>query len=210
MSTVRSGTGIPASSRLRGGHGTSRTRARTLPLLATAGTWVAKQRDAYRAGTLNTERILTAKVYRSGLGRTVTNEVHAYALLDRYADEHGTSRPTSLQHRRHRDRIVGSSQQEPIRQGKLPADRQQRLEELPEWTWDLSGDVWDERFALLERFAARRELSSSAETCRGRCELGQWVGVQRTNYRRSSRPPTAPNAYVPLDGWVWDTRARAG
>lgn len=173
---------------------------------------MAKQRDAYRAGTLNTERVQRLE----GLPKWSWDPNgdkwgHAYALLDRYADEHGTSR---VPHRCNIDGIeIGSwvlTQRGLYAKGKLPADRQQRLEELPEWTWDLSGDVWDERFALLERFAAREGHSRVPQKhVEEGVRLGQWVGVQRTNYKKGALDPDRAERLCALDGWVWDTRARA-
>ena len=191
-------------------HGTSLVPARFPYRGYPLGTWVAKQRDAYRAGSLNAERAHRLEVLpRWSWDPNGDKWDNAYTLLERYADEHGTSR---VPRRCNIDGIeLGSwviTQRGLYVKGKLSDGRQRRLEALPEWTWDLSSGVWEERFALLERFTAREGHSRVPQKhIEEGVRLGQWVGVQRTNYRKGILEPDRAERLLALEGWVWATRA---
>ena len=75
--------------------------------------------------------------------------------------------------------------------GKVPADRADRLEALPGWTWDVLAARWEEHFTALEAFAAREgHARVPTEHSEGAVRLGQCdpsVTAARDGRRR--RPP---------------------
>ncbi len=65
---------------------------------------------------------------------------------------------------------------------------------------------WEFNFGLLQRFVKREK---HARGPRGHIEdgfrLGNWVGTQRTSYKRNSlEPPARIQALKSVKGWVWD------
>ena len=78
-------------------------------------------------------------------------------------------------------------------------------EELPGWTWTVSEDVWDERYGLVKRFAAREGHSRVPQKhVEDGIALGKWVSVQRA--KRDALPPERRAKLEALPGWTWKVR----
>jgi superfamily II DNA or RNA helicase len=90
----------------------------------------------------------------------------------------------------------------------LSLDRQQRLEALPGWSWDLRADMWQRKFNLLRKFQQRE---GHALVPQGYAEdgakLGSWVGEQRNNEAKLSGERRKLLESVP--GWTWDPYAES-
>jgi hypothetical protein len=79
-----------------------------------------------------------------------------------------------------------SVQRSRYRSGKLPADRVERLGQLPGWSWDPQADAWEAGFDYLQRFLAREgHLRVEAHHVESDgYPLGSWV---RSHRRRGGR-----------------------
>jgi hypothetical protein len=92
------------------------------------------------------------------------------------------------------------------RRGELTQDRARRLTTLPGWVWQ-SRDRWDEKFALLERFAEREgHAEVPFNHIEEETKLGHWVANQR---RRRQRGLLASEQISRLDAlslWSWHAR----
>ncbi len=94
--------------------------------------------------------------------------------------------------------------------GTLEADRQQRLQELPGWTWDAKGAQWEDGFQRLREYVerhgdARVRKSYTVDGYR----LGGWINNQRTIYSRGTLEADRQRRLEELSGWVWDPYADA-
>jgi superfamily II DNA or RNA helicase len=129
-----------------------------------------------------------------------------FAMLGQYAEREGHARVTRFQRE---DGIkLGqwvSSQREDYRAGKLDADHQHRLEEIPGWTWKPFDDKWEEAFAKLTQYAGRE---GHARVLRFQREdgikLGLWVSRQRVDYRAGKLDADHQRRLEGLPGWTWD------
>lgn len=85
-----------------------------------------------------------------------------------------------------------------------------RLEGLPGWAWDVLAARWEERYAVLQRFAAReghaRVPYSHLEDGVG---LGAWVVAQRYQHRKKLLKVARVERLEATPGWVWDTHEAA-
>jgi len=89
----------------------------------------------------------------------------------------------------------------------LPAERKNRLEALPGWSWSAHADKWEEGFRYLQEFVEREghaKASGNYKTENG-FRLGRWVVLQRTN--RDSMPSERKARLEALPGWTWGLRA---
>jgi hypothetical protein len=176
------------------------------------GAWVGEQRTRHTAGDLPPERrqrleevpgwewnphaeswerhftTLLEFVAREGHARVPTDHVEAGLPLARW--------------------VIWHRQQ--YKAGKVPADRVERLEALPGWTWDVLAARWEEHFAALEAFAAREgHARAPAAHLEGPLRLGQWVVAQRHMHRKDELDPGQARRLSEVPGWVWDTREAA-
>ena len=89
---------------------------------------------------------------------------------------------------------------------QLSAQRRERLEALPGWTWDLLAEQWEAAFTALTAFVAREGHARVPMTHReGDVRLGNWVGKQRKMREQLSVERKERLDAVP--GWTWDSLA---
>ena len=131
-----------------------------------------------------------------------------FGLLEGYVAEHGHARPPYTF-------VIGDNrlggwvakQRSHFNSGKLPEERQQRLEELPGWTWTPRDAQWEEGFASLQDYVAARgnALVPTDRTFNG-FEVGAWVRTQRSAYKKKELPAERIERLEALPGWTWNTR----
>lgn len=174
------------------------------------GSWVGTQRTTYRAGRLRDDRARRLEALSGwSWDKKADQWERTYELLKQYADRNGTAR---VPYRYCVDGIQVASwigtQKGAYRKGTLGSERQRRLEKLPGWTWTLSENVWEERCALLEKFAAREGHTRVPQKhVEEGIRLGIWVSVQRRDALADVMPPERHKRLEELPGWAWDGRA---
>ena len=91
----------------------------------------------------------------------------------------------------------------------LSAEKRERLETLPGWSWDPFADRWEEWFAVLQDYVAHTgdaRPSQTYTTADGR-RLGSWVALQRQSRDRLTDEQRARLEGLP--GWSWDPLGEA-
>lgn len=89
---------------------------------------------------------------------------------------------------------------------QLSAERRERLESLPGWTWDVRAAQWEENFATLITYVEREGHAHVPQHYReGEVGLGQWVSTQRS--RRGQLSEERRERLEALPGWVWRSSA---
>jgi Helicase associated domain len=85
----------------------------------------------------------------------------------------------------------------------MDADRRQRLEALPGWSWDPFSDQWEEGFAHLKEFSDREGHCRVSATYISDDDyrLGQWIGTQRRT--KEGIPSDRRQRLEALTGWSW-------
>ena len=94
-------------------------------------------------------------------------------------------------------------------QGKLDADRKDRLSNVEGWSWDPDGDRWEQAFNRL--LAYIKEFGNSLvppgyTTADDGFGLGQWVKVQRKRYAANLLEEDRKARLSEVDGWEWKVK----
>jgi superfamily II DNA or RNA helicase len=92
--------------------------------------------------------------------------------------------------------------------GTLEADRQQRLQDIPEWTWDPLADLWEEGFRHAQEYVKVNGHAAVPQNYVADDEyaLGAWIATQRFKYSKNALLDDRVQRLSDLTGWVWDTR----
>ncbi|WP_063905947.1 DEAD/DEAH box helicase [Nocardia kruczakiae] len=128
-----------------------------------------------------------------------------YGLLVRYADENGTARiPVDL--------VVDGfplGQWASVQRGlhskrRLNDDRRNKLEELPDWSWDVLSDQWDVWIGLMNEFVADHgHANVPFPYSVGEYNLRSWVATQRGLFRQGRLSERRIRELEALPGWLW-------
>ena len=174
------------------------------------GDWVISQRAAHTRGSLDVDRQRRLEELPGWTWDTRADqwEEGFRRLLD-YVKRHGHARP--LASYKVDDYQLGkwvSKQREKRDEGRLDADRERRLEELPGWTWDPRADQWEEGFSrLLDYVKRHRHARVTRDYKVDGYQLGWWVSTQRYSHAGGSLEADREHRLEGLPGWTWDRHA---
>ena len=126
------------------------------------------------------------------------------AVLKKFVDREGHARVPSA-HVEDQVKIGMWAAQQRSERRTLSPERVASLDALPGWTWTVSDDTWDDRYALLCAFAAREGHARVPQKhVEGTVRLGKWVSVQRL--KREALPPDRHARLESVPGWWWGAR----
>jgi superfamily II DNA or RNA helicase len=130
-----------------------------------------------------------------------------FGKLSRFAAEYGHSRPSQL------FVIDGfrlgswvNGQRQLYQKGLLSPDRASRLAALPNWSWSIRFDDWQEGLAKLKEYVASNghaRVPPRYKLADG-YKLGQWVYLQRAAYRQGTLDESQISELSSVSGWIWN------
>jgi len=167
------------------------------------GGWVSKQRAA--KDCLHTERRERLETI-SGWAWDPLAELWetGFRYLKEFVDREGHSRiPTNYRASDGLRLGLWVSTQRAQRK-ILSAERKERLEAVPGWTWDSFAEQWETGFRYLKEFADREghcRLLNDYRTSNG-YRLGNWVAKQRIT--KNELPLERKQRLEAVSSWVWD------
>lgn len=131
---------------------------------------------------------------------------HAFGLLQAFADREGHGAvPQSFIEDGVRLGTWVSNQRSDHRTGRLPQEREQRLEGVSGWLWNPIDERWEQGYRLLQHFVERNGDSRVPVDYRTEeYPLGQWVRVQRVFYSKGKLASDRVARLENLPGWRWD------
>jgi len=189
-------------------HGTAAVRQHQIEDGHRLGWWIGTQRQAYRQGTLDTERAERLRslpgwswhaiddTWDEGfrhLEEFVTREGLAMVPVE-FADHDGyrLGQWTAVQRRRHA-------------LGKLNAERVRRLEEQPGWVWHMVAARQQQAMMHLQTFVAREgHARVPVAHVESDFPLGAWASERRKAFREGKLDAALISQLEELAGWTWD------
>ncbi|MGN7780481.1 Helicase associated domain protein [Mycolicibacterium sp. 22603] len=177
------------------------------------GSWVTTQRQNFAQGRLELDRVrrLEAIPCWSWNSRDTRWE-EGFRRLKNYADQYGIAQVSQAYEDADGYRLGSwiTTQRVAYDRGTLSADRQQRLEMLPGWSWDPLADAWEARYAQLADYVARYGTSRVPQSSDDdESVLGRWVQNQRNNFAAGKLSREQINRLEVLPDWRW-SRFKAG
>lgn len=175
------------------------------------GQWVGGQRNAYAKGTLSIdrERLLTALPGWTWNSR-IDKWDQYYSLLVQYARDNQSARvPHSYEVDGYKLGVWVASQRVYFKRGMLNAERVQRLNDVPRWSWDPFADQWELGFSKLVEYVDRNGDAAvpNSYVVNG-FALGAWVQKQRAVFNRGGGDPSRRRRLEELRGWTWKSSRR--
>jgi superfamily II DNA or RNA helicase len=174
------------------------------------GSWVAKQRRTYSAGTLQADRQQRLQDVPGWAWDSVGDRWEdGFRRLRDYVERHGDARvPQSYTVDGHNLGKWVAKQRRTYSAGILEADRQQRLQDVPGWVWDPFAAQWEEGLRRLRDYVDRHGDALVPDSYRvDGYNLGSWVGVQRRVYSSGTLEVDRQERLQELPGWTWDPYA---
>lgn len=174
------------------------------------GTWVAVQRLRCRRGQLAPDRVARLESVPGWTWDPLQDRWDAgLCALSRFVERESQMRiPVDHVEDGVNISVWAASQRRLYRAGKLSAERIERLQAVPGWTWVPTEDFWEKAYPALSKFAAREgHVRIPAGHVEDGVALGPWIRGQRIAYRRGALTSTHASQLEQLPGWCWEPHA---
>ncbi|SON61726.1 Putative DNA repair helicase RadD [Mycobacterium simulans] len=171
------------------------------------GRWVSKQRARYAEGTLDADR---RRRLEAASGWTWDPSVdqweQGFGRLSDYVDSHGDARvPRSYRVDGYKLGQWVITQRTKHSQGTMEAERADRLEQFPGWTWEPFAEKWEEGFShLLVYVELNGHTRVPASYTVDGFKLGQWTTLQRQEHNKGKLDSSRERRLIDVRGWTWD------
>lgn len=169
------------------------------------GSWAGKQRDKYRKGNLDKDKIERLEATPGWSWDPLSESwENGFAHLAAYVKQYGHARvPQAFLHDGFALGSWIASQRHRYRIGALEKDREQRLTELAGWTWNPHTDRWEEGYKKLLRYVELHGNADAPTSCVvDGYKLGAWLRNMRSGHVTMSDERRSKLEQLP--GWTWD------
>jgi superfamily II DNA or RNA helicase len=174
---------------------------------ASLGYWISEQREQNRLGRLTTERFNILNSFPGWTWDPLEDDwASQFHLLKTYLASSNASYPENP--RGSDNSGLGKwiiRQRQRFSKGSMPHTQIEKLESLPNWSWDPLNENWKSSFENLKKFVEREGHARPAANYLENGErLGLWVSQQRNRYKANRVLPNQKKLLESLPGWSWD------
>jgi hypothetical protein len=167
------------------------------------GGWVAKQR--LRKGSRSPENIARLEALSGWSWDTIVDQwEEGFRYLKEFVEREGSARVPDRYERADGYRLGQWVRVQRRNKHGMSPECKDRLETLPEWSWGVHEDKWEDGFRYLKEFenqVGHSKVPNDYKTTDG-YRLGNWVGSQRSKKDRLS--PESRARLEALPDWVWN------
>ena len=172
------------------------------------GQWVVAQRHKRAKGKLiGDQELRLANLNGWTWDTDAAQWEEGFNRLLNYVDNTGHARVPSLYKDTDGYKLGGwvVTQRHRRNKGRMEPDRERRLDEISDWSWDTDADQWEQGFRRLEAYEIENgdALVPFAFSLDG-FQLGYWVRTQRDKYTRGVLGVDRQQRLEALNGWSWN------
>jgi hypothetical protein len=170
--------------------------------------WVSDQRHAFKKSALSSERVKRLEELsnwswcpRSDTWDQNFAEVQAFRNMRKRWPTHGAAGEEGVL------AVWLCAQRQVFKKSALSPKRAKRLEELPNWSWDVIADKWYQNFEEVRAFHSKHKRYPAQAAAEEEAVLAKWVTSQRKMWKKSALSPERVKRLEELPGWAWDVHA---
>jgi hypothetical protein len=169
------------------------------------GAWISTQR--YRRDKLNLEKIKLLETLPQWSWDVLEDQWNeGFECLKKYIEEYDYSIvPNTCMYENFTLGTWVSTQRYAKIKNKLSSNKIKQLESLPQWSWDILEDRWNEGFLYLKKYI--EEFNHSRIPVQLRYNdylLGSWASDQRKRKKQNKLSPDRVKYLDSLSGWSWN------
>ncbi|MDV3136820.1 Helicase associated domain protein, partial [Mycobacterium sp. 29Ha] len=172
------------------------------------GTWVNTQRTDYIRGCLAPDRVRRLEELPEWLWDARSDMwEEGFSYLLRYADKYKHARVySSVIFEGYRLGQWVSVQRVNFARGTLADSRRARLEALPDWSWAVKSDLWENGYRRLQTYVEQNDaLPTQSYVEHDGYRLGSWITTQRQKYTDGQLTREQVRRLEELRTWTWHT-----
>jgi len=171
--------------------------------------WVSNQRTNYTKNKLTKKQIKRLESLKVWTWEPI-NYIweRNFTELIKYIDQNGTSLVKASHITDSKIKLGNWVSNLRIHKDRLRDDQIKRLETLIDWTWDVIESKWIEgKLNLIKYYKENGNvLVPSDHICSNGYNLGNWIGNQRTNYKKDNISKDRITFFESLNGWAWNKK----
>ena len=172
--------------------------------------WIAMQRDAYKRGVLETERVQRLEAVKGWVW--VVRDTQWYETLEEFkAFRFANNQKWPSKHSGDQtEKALGQwyfRQRRLHDNGKLSAERVAELEKIPDWSWEETPKKWNDSYGRLVDFVRinGRMPKANGSTVEEKSLL-VWAKSQKSLYRKNGLSKRNISRLEAVDGWEWQSQ----
>lgn len=170
------------------------------------GTWISNRRTDYKKNKLNQEKITELEAFPNWTWN-VRDKLfdEGMQFLRIYCEREGSSRV--LQTFYEQEFPLGAwvhERRQEFKQGKLPLERRQILESLPDWSWAPKEDAIGDGIEKLKRFVSREgHCFIPSGHIEDGLNLSQFCSNRRADFKKGKLRSSHKDELEAIKGWFW-------